>query len=97
MPEGQKGFKFYNGQKLLCTRVPNFVEWRNTAPEGQLILNRSSQPRAESQAVEVKARYRMRNQVPEGQKIELSRAKQIALGIIATPDWAITRDYPPLI
>ena len=57
----------------------------------------SSQLRGKSQAVEVKARYRMRNQVPEGQKIELSRAKQIALGIIAAPDTAITKAIRPTI
>ena len=57
----------------------------------------SPQLRGESHADVVRARYRMWNQVTEGQKIELSRAKQIALGIIATTDTAITKDHLPPI
>ena len=55
----------------------------------------SPQLRGESHADVVRARYRMWNQVTEGQKID--RAKQIALGIIATTDTAITKDHLPPI
>ena len=55
----------------------------------------SPQLRGESHADVVRARYRMWNQVTEGQKID--RAKQITLGIIATTDTAITKDHLPPI
>ena len=57
----------------------------------------SPQLRGESHADVVRARSWIRNTVPEGQKIKLSRAKQIALGIIATTDTTITKDYLPPI
>ena len=57
----------------------------------------SPQLRGESHADVVRTRYRMWNQVPERQKIELCRAKQIALGIIATTDTTITKDHLPPI